>query len=87
MNTALQTLILNHNDIGEAGARALTAALLPKAEGQVKLRVLDVRGNLIAGQAAVELGDAAFGLPTLEEFNGIPVKQLRAVRRCRLTSA
>ena len=64
---------LSRNLIGSEGAAALAPALTNGA-----LTGIDVRNNNIVGDGAVQLSAAVLGNLKIEEFNEIPIKQMRA---------
>ena len=54
---------------------ALLAKALPLCH---TLRILDVRYNNISGDGAAQLAAAVLAMPSIESFNNIPVKEMRA---------
>jgi hypothetical protein len=64
---------LSRNLIGSEGAAALAPALTNGA-----LTGIDVHNNNIAGDGAVQLSAAVLGNLKIEEFNKIPIKEMRA---------
>ena len=66
--------LIIRNLIGSEGAAALAPALT--ANGA--LTGIDVRNNNIAGDGAVQLSAAVLGNLKIEEFNEIPIKEMRA---------
>jgi hypothetical protein len=64
---------LSRNLIGSEGAAALAPALTNGA-----LTGIDVRNNNIVGDGAVQLSAAVLGNLKIEEFNEIPIKEMRA---------
>ena len=74
VNSSITSLNLACNRIGSEGASALGEAL--KVNSSL-LRV-DVRWNIIAGDGAAQLSAAVLSNLTLEMFNHIPIKEMRA---------
>ena len=66
--------VLTGSRLGVDGAVALARAIAVCPS----LTHIDVRGNDIAGEGAAELSAAVLGKPTIESFNCIPVKEMRA---------
>ena len=73
-SASLTSIDLEHNQLGAEGAKALAPALRDSAS----VTCLDVRHNGISGDGASQLSAAVLGNPKMENFNEIPIKEMRA---------
>ena len=71
---SLASIDLYNNNLGAEGAKALAPALRDSAS----VTCLDVRHNGISGDGASQLSAAVLGNPKMENFNEIPIKEMRA---------
>ena len=72
--SAVRSVDLSECNLGSAGVTALCAELALNAS----ITRVDVRNNNIAGDGASQLSAAVLGNTTIEVFNEVPIKEMRA---------
>ena len=74
VSASLTRIDIKDNQIGPEGAKHIAEGIRVSAS----LTYLDTRLNRISGEGAVQLSAAVLGNTKIENFNAIPVEELRA---------